>query len=85
LSPLLYAVALSTQNTLLHRGWRVESATAIGLGTGIALSRSIHTLWMLRQERRAARRKRELKAISERAAPAAAAAEHEMERRKASA
>lgn len=54
LSPLLYTVALGTQNTLLHQGWSVESATAIGLGSGIALTRCIHTLWMLHQERRAA-------------------------------
>src|SRR5205085_117801 len=56
LSPLLYAAALTTQNTLLHQGWSVESATAIGLGLGIVLSRCLHTLWMLRQERRAAKR-----------------------------
>lgn len=56
LSPLLYAVALGTQNTLLHKGWSVEAATAIGLGSGIALTRCIHTLWMLVTERRAALR-----------------------------
>jgi hypothetical protein len=52
LSPLLYFVALGTQNTLLHQGWNIASATAIGLGLGMAVSRMLHTLWMLRQERR---------------------------------
>jgi hypothetical protein len=52
LSPLLYLIALGTQNTLLHQGWGVESATAIGLGLGIATSRMLHTMWMLRQEKR---------------------------------
>jgi hypothetical protein len=80
LSPLLYLVALGTQNTLLHRGWSVESATAIGLGLGITISRCIHTLWMMRQERRAARRRAELDAMA-----AQAAAGLEQERRKASA
>lgn len=55
LSPLLYLIALTTQNALLHRGWSVEAATAAGLGTGIATARLLHTLWMLRQERRAGR------------------------------
>lgn len=55
LSPILYAAVFATQNTLLHRGWSVEAATAIGLGTGIALTRCLHTLWMFRQERRAGR------------------------------
>ena len=83
LSPLLYLVALGTQNTLLHRGWAVEPATAIGLGLGILMSRCIHTLWMIRQERRAAKKKAELDAMAERAAPAGAT--HERERHKASA
>jgi hypothetical protein len=52
LSPLLYFIALGTQNALLHQGWRVESATAIGLGLGMAVARTLHTMWMLRQERR---------------------------------
>jgi hypothetical protein len=30
LSPLLYVIALGTQNTLLHRGWSVAASTAIG-------------------------------------------------------
>jgi hypothetical protein len=52
LSPLLYFIALGTQNLLLHQGWSVESATAIGLGLGMVTARMLHTLWMLRQERR---------------------------------
>jgi hypothetical protein len=52
LSPLLYFIALGTQNALLHHGWSVASSTAIGLGLGMAVARTLHTMWMLRQERR---------------------------------
>lgn len=53
LSPLLYVVALGLQNRLLHQGYSVELATAYGFGTGIVLTRLIHTLWMIHRERRA--------------------------------
>jgi hypothetical protein len=52
LSPLLYFIALGTQNALLHHNWSVASSTAIGLGLGMAVARTLHTMWMLRQERR---------------------------------
>lgn len=48
ISPVLYLVALGTQNTLLHQGWNVAPATAIGLGAGMVVARGLHTLWMLR-------------------------------------
>jgi hypothetical protein len=56
LSPILYAFALGLQNMLLHQGMGVEAATAYGFLAGIAASRVLHTLWMLRQERQAGRR-----------------------------
>lgn len=56
LSPLLYVVALGLQNTLLHKGVSLEKSTAIGFALGIATTRVIHTMWMLRQERRAIKR-----------------------------
>jgi hypothetical protein len=55
ISPILYAFALGLQNALLHQGVGVEKATALGFCAGIAASRTLHTLWMLRQERRAGR------------------------------
>jgi len=51
LSPVLYIVALGLQNALLHQGFGLAAATAWGFGTGIAATRLLHTLWMLRQER----------------------------------
>lgn len=53
LSPLLYVMALGLQNLLLHRGVGVEAATAWGFGIGMIATRGLHTLWMIRAERRA--------------------------------
>ena len=53
LSPLLYIVALGTQHVMISNGAGVAKATAIGFGCGILLTRVLHTLWMLRNERRA--------------------------------
>jgi hypothetical protein len=55
LSPVLYIAALGLQQRLLHTGWSVEASTAIGFTVGIAMTRVLHTLWMLRAERRAGR------------------------------
>ena len=55
LSPVLYIAALSLQNNLLHQGYSVGSATAVGFAVGIVLTRVLHTMWMLRQERVAGR------------------------------
>ncbi|HYE60541.1 MAG TPA: hypothetical protein VD997_00970 [Phycisphaerales bacterium] len=58
ISPLLYLVALGLQNTLMHKGVSIEKATAAGFVLGIFTSRLVHTLWMLRQERKALQRLR---------------------------
>ncbi len=56
LSPVLYIAALGLQNNMLHRGYSVTMATAVGFAVGICLTRVLHTMWMLRQERVAGRR-----------------------------
>lgn len=53
ISPLLYCVALGLQHYLMLMGSSRERATVIGFIVGIAVARVIHTLWMLRNERRA--------------------------------
>lgn len=53
LSPFLYIVALGTQHVMISKGSGVARATAIGFACGIFLTRLLHTLWMLRNERRA--------------------------------
>lgn len=53
LSPLLYGTALGLQHVLMrYADWHREWATIIGFVAAIALTRILHTLWMLRQERR---------------------------------
>ena len=47
LSPILYAVAIGLQQVLLDEGHAPASATAIGFAAGIAISRVLHTSWML--------------------------------------
>lgn len=56
LSPLLYLVALGLQNIMLHRGVSIEKATAVGFTAGILTSRVLHTLWMVRNERKAGKK-----------------------------
>lgn len=56
LSPLLYGMALGLQRLLMHASWRPETATIVGFLVGIGLTRVLHTIWMLEQERRARRR-----------------------------
>lgn len=53
ISPVLYTVALGSQTLLMHRGTSREWATVIGFVGGIAAARCIHTVWMLRSERKA--------------------------------
>ena len=55
ISPLLYVIALGTQYSLME-WWDVGAslATVIGFSLGIAVSRIIHTWWMIRTERMAA-------------------------------
>lgn len=48
LSPVLYAVFLGLQLYLLKAGLAREWAMVIGLASGIATTRVLHTIWMLR-------------------------------------
>lgn len=60
LSPLLYLIALGTQHYMVHHGYGDEVSTLVGFTFGIATSRVLHTMWMLRQEKKAEeKRKRE--------------------------
>lgn len=52
LSPLLYGVAFGTLYGLLHAGWARELASAAGLVLGIMTTRILHTMWMIRWERK---------------------------------
>ncbi|MDX2115206.1 MAG: hypothetical protein SFZ24_06225 [Planctomycetota bacterium] len=56
LSPVLYVIALSLQNKLLHEGASVAWATGFGFAVGLVITRLLHTLWMIRAERRAGKR-----------------------------
>ncbi len=53
LSPLLYTVAFGTLYLLLHAGFARELASALGLVAGIITTRILHTVWMIRWERKA--------------------------------
>ncbi|GJQ30908.1 MAG: hypothetical protein HBSAPP03_27920 [Phycisphaerae bacterium] len=53
ISPVLYVAALGLQSKLHHDGHPIAFATAVGFTVGIVLSRALHTLWMLRAERKA--------------------------------
>lgn len=56
LSPILYTAWLGLQFMLIKGGMARELATVIGFALGIALTRTLHTLWMLRSEREATKR-----------------------------
>jgi hypothetical protein len=56
LSPILYIAALGLQSMLLHQGRGVAFSTGVGFAVGLILSRTLHTMWMLRQERHAGRK-----------------------------
>lgn len=51
LSPLFYVIALGGQNLLMQFNVDAAAATAICFTAAILVSRVLHTLWMLRQER----------------------------------
>lgn len=53
LSPILYALALGLQRLLMHWQWSPVLATVLGFLVGIGLTRVLHTIWMIEQERRA--------------------------------
>lgn len=52
LSPLLYVIALGMQWLLLHQGLGRETAAISGFATGILVCRVVHTIWLLRIDRR---------------------------------
>lgn len=52
LSPVFYLAALGGQHAMMHAGFRASVATVVGFGGAILLTRFLHTLWMLRGERR---------------------------------
>jgi hypothetical protein len=52
LSPLLYAIALGMQWWLLHIGVAREPAGIAGFITGILICRVIHTIWLIRSDRK---------------------------------
>ncbi len=52
LSPLMYGLFLGMQHVLLHNGVDPIWATVAGYIAGGAVTRTLHTLWMMRAERR---------------------------------
>jgi hypothetical protein len=52
LAPVLYGFALGLQHLLMHKGWTPTGATIIGFISGIAAARILHSIWLLRQERK---------------------------------
>lgn len=56
ISPVLYALWFIGQYTLMRAGVGRELATVVGFAAGITASRTIHTIWMLRDSRAATRR-----------------------------
>lgn len=53
LSPVLYVAALGLQSKMLHEGYGVAISTTVGFAVGLVISRTLHTMWMVRAERRA--------------------------------
>lgn len=64
LSPLLYVLWLGTQHLLMVRGAPAWEATIVGGVLGISITRFLHTLWMLRQQRRWERKAKEAAAAA---------------------
>ncbi len=52
ISPLLYVLWLGTQQLMLSMHFSAVWATVVGFCVGMTAARTIHTLWMLKQERR---------------------------------
>lgn len=52
LAPIFYVIALGAQHAMLRMAFSVAAATATGFTLGIICTRVIHTVWMLRHERR---------------------------------
>lgn len=66
LGPVYYTVFSLLQLWALHQGWEREWAAILGIGAALVTTRILHTLWMLRSERRAAQKKEEMLAARER-------------------
>lgn len=56
LSPVFYVIALGGQYVLRQQGLKIGPATALSFAAAIAITRCLHTIWMLYQERRALHR-----------------------------
>jgi hypothetical protein len=52
LGPIYYGVFSGVQLWTLHIGWEREWATVAGIGSALATTRFLHTLWMIRCQRR---------------------------------
>jgi len=57
LAPVYYSVFSALQLWALHEGWEREWATVLGIGSALVATRILHTLWMLRNQRRAAKQR----------------------------
>lgn len=53
LSPLFYIIALYTQWLLMHEGLGREISAFLGFLLAVIVTRVLHTIWLLRSERRA--------------------------------
>lgn len=51
LSPILYGIALGLQWTLMQNDTKPHAAAAIGFTIGICTTRTLHTLWMLWEQK----------------------------------
>lgn len=80
MAPLLYTVALGLQNFLMHYGIGREWATVWGFATGLVITRTLHTFWMLRAERKAWREHGAAAVQAAQGAPAPISVEHVAER-----
>jgi hypothetical protein len=75
MAPVLYVVALGLQMFLMHTGVGREWATAWGFVVGLTITRTMHTVWMLRAERRAWREHAAAAVLAAQGAPAGVALE----------
>ena len=64
LSPLLYVIALGTQHGMLKHDYSVAASTAVGFVAGIGVVRVLHSVWMVRNERRAVRGNKDIISVN---------------------
>lgn len=55
LAPILYGILFSVQQIMLHDGYDRVWATTVAFAAGISVTRFVHTVWMLWQQRRETR------------------------------